>query len=432
MIKSLVTVTLWGLTGWTVASWISLTAGWVVFTGGLILMILASAMQLSQIRRWVRNLDNPPPVSVGPWNEILAPIYRKLKKNREEISELNKHIDAIMSAAEALPDGAVTMDDNMLVTWCNGIACEHLGLNLETDRNQSLFNILRDPVFLKYARQPEWTAPVLLHLNRDGQEKALLVQLTRYGQGQFLLVTRDVTQVEKLETTRRDFVANVSHELRTPLTVLLGFLETLRDMPDGSLTPEQKEYYNNLMFEQAQRMQAIVADLLTLSTLESSPTADGDPVDMAQVIRTALEQARVLSNGQHVFVTNLAEDLYLKGMETELASVVSNLLTNAIRYTPKDGTITVSWYKTEQGQACYSVQDTGIGIAGNDIPRLTERFYRVDRGRSRATGGTGLGLAITKHVVMRHNAELNIQSRIGAGSLFTVTFPRNRIVQDAA
>ena len=153
---------------------------------------------------------------------------------------------------------------------------------------------------------------------------------------------------------------------------------------------------------------------------------------MAQVIRTALEQARVLSNGQHVFVTNLADDLYLKGMETELASVVSNLLTNAIRYTPKDGTITVSWYKTEQGQACYSVQDTGIGIAGNDIPRLTERFYRVDRGRSRATGGTGLGLAITKHVVMRHNAELNIQSRIGAGSLFTVTFPRNRIVQDAA
>ena len=431
MIKSATTIALWAGLGWTVARWTTPTTGWALFTGGLSLMILVSATQLSQIRRWVRNLEASPPVSVGPWNEVLAPIYRTLKKNREEIHDLSKHIDAIMAAAEALPDGAVTMDNNMLITWCNGTACEHLGLNLDTDKQQSLFNILRDPVFMKYARQHEWPGPVLLHLNHDMQEKALLVQLTRYGQGQFLLVTRDVTQVEKLETTRRDFVANVSHELRTPLTVLLGFLETLQDMPEGSLSPEQKAHFHNLMLEQTQRMQAIVADLLTLSTLESSPSADGDAVDMAQVIQTALAQARVLSNGQHVFVTQIAEDLYIKGIETELASVVSNLLTNAIRYTPKDGTITVGWYPTEQGQACYYVQDTGIGIASQDIPRLTERFYRVDRGRSRATGGTGLGLAITKHVVMRHNAELSIQSRVGAGSTFSVIFPKNRIVAAA-
>lgn len=269
---------------------------------------------------------------------------------------------------------------------------------------------------------------MLLHLSKDGQDKALLVQLTRYGIGQFLIVTRDVTQVEKLETTRKDFVANVSHELRTPLTVLSGFLETLRDMPSESLSADQKERYQTLMLEQAQRMQAIVADLLTLSTLESSPHAEGEPVRVGRLIHTALQQARILSNDQHVFVENIAEDLCVVGMESELASAISNLLTNAIRYTPKDGTITVSWYVTESGHACYSVQDTGIGIASQDIPRLTERFYRVDRGRSRATGGTGLGLAITKHVAMRHNAELTIHSRFGAGSLFSLIFPPARAV----
>src|SRR5690606_19113078 len=201
----------------------------------------------------------------------------------------------------------------------------------------------------------------------------------------------------------------------------------LHDMPEGSLDGEQRQRYLAMMLEQAQRMQAIVADLLTLSTLESSPNMEGEPVRMSTLIHTALQQARVLSKDQHVFVESIDENLCINGTETELASAVSNLLTNAIRYTPKDGTITVSWYVTESGQACYSVQDTGIGIASQDIPRLTERFYRVDRGRSRATGGTGLGLAITKHVAMRHNAELTIQSRFGAGSLFSLVFPPSRV-----
>jgi two-component system phosphate regulon sensor histidine kinase PhoR len=390
-------------------------------------MVLASGLQLSRIAQWVKNIDAPPPAAIGPWDEILAPIYRQLRKNKQDITLLNQHVDGIMLAAEALPDGAITLNESMHLTWCNQTASEHAGLNLETDRNHSIFNILRAPEFARYARQNNWPGPVLLHLQNDGQEKSLLVQLTPYGVGQFLIVTRDVTQVEKLETTRKDFVANVSHELRTPLTVLSGFLETLRDMPDESLTAEQKARYQNLMLEQAQRMQAIVADLLTLSTLESSPTAGGEPVRMSSIIHTALQQGHILSNNQHVFVENIADDLCITGIETELASAVSNLLTNAIRYTPKDGTITVSWYLTEDGHACYSVQDTGIGIASQDIPRLTERFYRVDRGRSRATGGTGLGLAITKHVAMRHNAELTIHSRFGAGSLFSLVFPPARV-----
>lgn len=428
MTKTLITICLWALVAWLCGLWINPVTGWSILTLGLVGMILISGAQLSQIRRWVKNIEDPPPASIGPWDEILAPIYRKLRANRLDIDELTRHVDSIMLAAEALPDGAITLDEELLVTWCNPVASEHTGLNLGTDKGFSIFNILRSPEFAGYARSEKWAEPLLLHISREGVERSLLVQLTRYGVKQFLVVTRDVTQLEKLETTRKDFVANVSHELRTPLTVLAGFLETVHDMPPDSISDEQREQYHALMVEQAQRMQAIVDDLLTLSTLESSPSSQGKPVRVGDLIETALQQARSLSKDQHVFVVNIDDDLYITGIESELASGISNLLTNAVRYTPKDGTITVSWYLTESGTACYSVQDTGIGIAAHDLPRLTERFYRVDRGRSRATGGTGLGLAITKHVAMRHHAELNIRSRVGAGSLFSLEFPANRVV----
>lgn len=431
MIKTLISIGLWCLAGWLVGTWINANTGWAVLTLGLVAMILVSGVQLSKIEKWVKNIEDPPPASAGPWDDALAVIYRKLRKNREEISELDYAVNSIMLAAEALPDGAITLNEEMQITWCNKMASEHLGLNMETDRNFSIFNILRAPEFAQYGRQPSWPEPLLLHLAKDGREKSLLVQLTPYGVKQFLIVTRDVTQVEKLETTRKDFVANVSHELRTPLTVLSGFLETLHDMPGDSLSAEQRESYHTLMMEQAHRMQAIVADLLTLSTLESSPSINGKPVRVAAVIRNALLQAKVLSSDQHVFVQNIDNKLCVLGIESELTSAISNLLSNAVSYTPKDGTITVSWYITETGTACYSVQDTGIGIASQDIPRLTERFYRVDRGRSRATGGTGLGLAITKHVAMRHNAELHIRSRFGAGSIFSVEFPASRVIVQA-
>lgn len=428
MIKTLITIGLWALASWLCSRWISPFAGWSLFSAGLILMILVSGVQLHQISKWVKNINDPPPPSVGPWDEVLAPIYRQLRRDRNEIDELNRHLDSIMLAASALPDGAITLDEEMAVTWCNPVASQHTGLNIETDRGFSIFNILRAPEFATYARSENWSEALLLHVTRNGQDRSLLVQLTQYGVEQYLVVTRDVTQLERLETTRKDFVANVSHELRTPLTVLSGFLETLHDMPTDSFSTEQREQYHSLMVEQAARMQAIVDDLLTLSTLESSPSSAGEPVRISELIETALQQARSLSKDQHVFVVNLNEDLCVTGNTAELASGISNLLTNAVRYTPKDGTITISWYLTETGQACYSVQDTGIGVAAHDIPRLTERFYRVDRGRSRSTGGTGLGLAITKHVAMRHNAELSIRSRLGAGSIFSLEFPATRVV----
>jgi len=254
-----------------------------------------------------------------------------------------------------------------------------------------------------------------------------MVQLISYNKHQRMLLTRDVTQIERLETTRRDFVANVSHELRTPLTVLSGFLETLRDMPPEALSDEQREQYMKLMLDQAQRMQAIVADLLTLSTLESSPTTDPQPVNMPALIETVLSQARALSGGRHEIVGEIDEGLDILGTGTEIASAISNLLINAVRYTPEGGHITVRWRREPDGDARYSVKDTGIGIASHHLPRLTERFYRVDRSRSRESGGTGLGLAITKHIAMRHDAELEIASELGQGSTFALHFPDSRV-----
>lgn len=427
MRKTLSTVSLAAVVAIALGMWLGPSIGWATFALILLMMVLISGNQHQKFQRWVRDLNAPPPPSMGPWDDVLAPIYRKLKQNRIDLQTLNRHLEGIMMAAEALPDGAVTLDQSMNVQWCNQTACQHLGLNLATDRHQSIFNILRSPEFTDYAQDNAWEQPLLLHLSQRGRERAVLLQLTPYGLGQFLLVSRDVTQVEKLETTRKDFVANVSHELRTPLTVLLGFLETLRDMPADSLPVEQRVRYEEMMLEQAQHMQAIVSDLLTLSTLESSPTAEATAVPLNCVIEQALHRVQALSNGQHVFVNNVDENLWLEGAETELASAVGNLLTNAARYTPKDGTITTSWFMNEDGSATFSVQDTGIGIAPQDIPRLTERFYRADKGRSRATGGTGLGLAITRHVVVRHQAELNIKSRYGAGSTFSIHFPKERV-----
>ncbi|GGE57603.1 phosphate regulon sensor histidine kinase PhoR [Paenalcaligenes hominis] len=427
MSKTLSTLFFWAVLSAAIGWWLGPATGWGLFALGLLLLVLIGAFQLQKIQRWVTNLDAPPPPSVGPWDDILAPIYRKLKQNRLSIHDQNRHIESMMMAAEALPDGAVTLNNELHVQWCNKSASQHLGLNLATDRQQSIFNIVRSPEFAHYAQGRDWDHSLTLHTHQGGEEKTLALHLTPYGLGQFLLVSRDITQMEKLETTRKDFVANVSHELRTPLTVLLGFLETLQDMPADSLGIEQRARYEQMMIEQAQHMQAIVADLLTLSTLESSPTADQSAIAVTHLIEQALTRAHALSEGQHVFVTALDDTLWIEGSETELSSAISNLLTNAVRYTPKDGTITTSWFINNDGTATFSVQDTGIGIAPQDIPRLTERFYRADKGRSRATGGTGLGLAITRHVVSRHQAELEIKSRYAAGSTFSIHFPVDRV-----
>lgn len=432
MTRTLLFLALWALAGWLCGHWLGAATGWGVFSLGLLLMVMASAVQLAQIQRWVRNIDDPPPASVGPWDSILAPIYRKLRQNQKELTRLRSSVQGMLLAAEALPDGALTLNADMELTWCNHTARRHLGLKPSADRGHSIFNVLRIPEFARYARQDNWPAPIVLNIHSGMQPHTLLVQMSRYGVGQYLLVTRDVTKLQRLETMRKDFVANVSHELRTPLTVLSGFLETLQDDATQRLSDEQRRRYLALMHEQALRMQATVADLLTLSALESTPHANGKRVDMAALIQAGMDQARALSGDEHSFNLEVDPDLPLMGVENELGSAVSNLIANAVHYTTAGGHITVGWQRDAGGYGVFSVRDTGIGIASQDIPRLTERFYRADRGRSRASGGTGLGLAITRHVALRHNAELTIDSRLGAGSVFSIRFPPERLVVNQA
>ncbi|UAN05475.1 MULTISPECIES: phosphate regulon sensor histidine kinase PhoR [Achromobacter] len=426
-LRTLILVVLWAAFA-LLAQWlIGDPAGWIVFSVALTAMLLWRSWRLSLVSKWANHPDSAPPASVGPWDDILAPLYRYTRARARELAETRDTMQGMLAAAQALPDGAVTLNEDFQIDWCNRMARQHLGLRLPADRGHNLLNLLRAPEFVEYAHRPSWPEPILVRLGQQGQERLMMMQLTAYASNQRLLITRDVTQIERLETTRRDFVANVSHELRTPLTVLAGFLETLRDMPDEALPKEQREQYIDMMYEQAHRMQAIVEDLLTLSTLESSPGSDPRAVNMGALLQKARQQIEALSGGRHQLVWHIDETLDVLGAENELTSALSNLLTNAVRYTPDGGTITVRWERDPEGGACYSVQDTGIGIPARHLPRLTERFYRVDRGRSRAVGGTGLGLAITKHIAMRHDAELLITSEPGKGSVFSLRFPADRI-----
>lgn len=402
--------------------------GYVVMIGALTIILLWRAVRMQRVAQWARQPESTPPLSVGRWDDILAPLYRYTRAQSREIEAGREAMKSMLAAAQALPDGAVTLNADLQIDWANRMAQEHLGVRLPADRGHNILNLVRSPEFSAYAHQAEWPEPILVRVTRGHHDHLLMMQLTAYARDHRLLVTRDVTQIEKLETTRRDFVANVSHELRTPLTVLAGFLETLRDMPEEALSDEQREQYMALMTEQALRMQSIVADLLTLSTLESSPSAEPQRVRMSPVIEAARQQSEALSAGRHVFTWDIDPDLDVLGAEPEISSAVANLLTNAVRYTPDGGAIAVRWTREGNG-ARYAVKDSGIGIASRHIPRLTERFYRVDRGRSRAVGGTGLGLAITKHIAMRHDAELDIQSEVGKGSTFSLVFPAERLAE---
>ncbi|ARP88070.1 phosphate regulon sensor histidine kinase PhoR [Bordetella genomosp. 9] len=428
LLRTVVLIAAWAILAALLQWLIGNPAGWIAMCLALGAMLLGRAARTERVARWARDPESAPPAAVGPWDDILAPLYRYLRAQARQLSESRDAMQGMLAAAQALPDGAVTLNQDLQIDWCNRVARQHLGLRLPADRGTNLLNLVRAPEFIAYSRQDDWPEPILVRMAVGSQERLLMMQLTAYAQNQRLLITRDVTQIEKLETTRRDFVANVSHELRTPLTVLTGFLETLREMPDEALSTEQRAQYLTMMHEQAQRMQAIVADLLTLSTLESSPNAEPHRVRMAALLQTARQQTEALSAGRHTLVWHLDPQLDVLGAESELSSAISNLLTNAVRYTPDGGVITVRWETLPEGGARYSVQDTGIGIAPRHIPRLTERFYRVDRGRSRAVGGTGLGLAITKHIAMRHDAELSIASEVGKGSTFSLIFPADRVV----
>ena len=405
------------------------SAGWVLVTLACGILLTIRQRQASRVATWARHPETDPPGDVGQLENIVADLYRHTRDQGIALHDLQQTNDAVMSAAQALPIGAVTLNKDFQIRWFNDAAKKTLHLKTDQDIGQNLLNLLRSPVFIAYAKQTTWPESLILKITLEGKNQSIMMRLVPYANDQLLLITRDLTHIEKLETTRRDFVANVSHEMRTPLTVLSGFLETMLEAPKDALSPEQTHHYLKLMHEQALRMEALVSDLLTLSALETSLSADRDLIQMSTMIESARQQAEILSGGRHRLSWSIEPNLNLLGNQTELYSAITNLLTNAVRYTPEGQSIAVQWSLLPDGSARYSVSDTGIGIASEHLPRLSERFYTVDRGRSRAMGGTGLGLAITKHVAMRHDAQLEIQSKLGQGSTFSLNFAPDRVVK---
>jgi two-component system phosphate regulon sensor histidine kinase PhoR len=395
--------------------------GWGVLAGGLLALLLWHARHLSRLQRWLTNpLPGQVPEGTGVWDEVLAALHRLERDAAKRERGLADALARMRRAVQALPDGVVILDGANRIEWCNRTAERQLMLDGRADLGQNIANLVREPEFVEYLREPQ-DQPVRV---TRGRGIALSLQLIPVGETQKLLLARDVTQTERVDAMRRDFVANVSHELRTPLTVLVGFLETVREL---KLDPQRQRDYLGMMQEQAARMQRIIDDLLTLSALDAAPPAS---TDRRVAVRPLLERlkadAEALSGGKHTIKLNVDTPNDLLGVDSELASAFGNLVSNAIRYTPPGGTVTLAWREGPDG-ARFSVEDTGIGIEPEHIPRLTERFYRVDRSRSRETGGTGLGLAIAKHALARHDATLEIESEIGKGSRFTARFPAHRL-----
>lgn len=401
--------------------------GYATLAAGLLVFLLYQVWQLWKLERW---LTHPRtrfiPDAGGVWGEVFARLYRLMKTQTQSEERLTTALDRLIQVTSAMPDGVVVLDEEDRIALCNRAAEEHLGIDPERDIGQQVTFLVRDPRFLAYLGAGSPGEPLLLRLPRN-LERALSLQLVPYGESRRLLISRDVTRLERLETMRRDFIANVSHELRTPLTVVGGFLETLsgEERPDPAMTRRALE----LMSDQTRRMQRLVEDLLTLSRLENEQNVPREEdVDVPDLLRVLHQEAQSLSRGRHRILVRIESGLWVKGAPDELRSAFGNLVSNAIRYTPEGGQITLAWEEAS-GQALFSVSDTGIGIPAEHLPRLSERFYRVDRSRSRETGGTGLGLAIVKHVASRHQARLEITSQHGKGSRFSVRFPAGRTVQ---
>ncbi|MBS0320297.1 MAG: phosphate regulon sensor histidine kinase PhoR [Proteobacteria bacterium] len=400
-------------------------AGFAVLALLLLAIVIWHLTQVVKLVHWADGeLDAPVPEGHGAWRIPFTRIYRRVRARAAVHRDLAHTIARFQSAAEAVPDGMVVLDAANRIRWANRRAQRQLGIAEDGDIGTPLANLLREPEFIRYLEGGDYTQSVVVPSARESGV-TLSMLLVPFGVDEKLIICRDITELEAVARMRRDFIANVSHELKTPLTVISGFVETMQDM---DLDAHQRERYLALMEQQAQSMRRLVADLLTLSALESeqSPAAD-TTFAVEPLLRAVYADALALSAGDHAITLDAGPAATLVGARDEIASAFSNLVTNAIRYTPKGGRIALAWSIAEDGSGMFSVRDTGIGIAPEHIPRLTERFYRVDRSRSRATGGTGLGLAIVKHVLLRHQATLEVASVPGSGSTFSVRLPARRV-----
>jgi len=429
-------VRLWSRELWRLAwlATVGLCLGWLLgsagvgLSAGLAVCLFYHLRQLRALYLWLTlHPQDEPPAARGMWGELFDRLYRYQKSQRITQSRLRATLARIQESSEAMRDSVVMLDRHGDLEWWNSAATEMLGLQTAHDRGQHITNLLRDPGFIGYFNGRNYSEPLTLTSPID-ERRILQYQITLYGDDERLLMARDITRLHRLEQMRRDFVANVSHELRTPLTVLSGYLETYGDLAD-QLPPRLGRGINQMQ-EQTQRMQNLVNDLLLLSRLEIDQGGkDHHPMSLGTLLQSVCDDALALSHQRHSITVELGSDARLLGSEQEIRSAVSNLAFNAVRYTPPGSHITLRWSVNAAGSGCIAIEDDGEGIDPVHIPRLTERFYRVDKGRSTATGGTGLGLAIVKHVLLRHDAQLQIESHPGKGALFRCVFPASRIRQ---
>jgi len=398
--------------------------GWGVLAACFGVLLARQYQGLAALHRWAsQSRLTDPPESGGAWGDVFNHLHKHRRQSLRRRRELAKLMVRSRRAVEALPYGVALLDHENRIEWCNESASLHLGIDAWRDRGQPVLNFVRHPEFAEFLQSANYSQGVTLSYGASG-EQSLAVQLVEVDDDARLMLTNDITGEERAAAMRRDFVANASHELRTPLTVLVGFLETIRDL---KLDAARVHDYVGLMTPQADRMRRIIDDLLALATMEHGPAPIPERVRIRPLVDQVLAQARALSEGRHNITLEFDGDRDLSGAETEISSAFLNLVTNAVRYTPDSGAITLRWRSDDHG-AAFSVEDTGIGIPNELIPRLTERFFRVDRSRSRETGGTGLGLAIVKHALVRHNASLDIRSEPGKGSCFTARFPSSRLL----
>lgn len=392
----------------------------------LAIPLVYSYINLARLRKYViqDSVENMPLPS-GFWEEVFFRLQRLVRNLKQQIRTVEKQHDRFIEAFQASPNGILMLDDQDQIEWCNAIAERFFGLNFKRDVLQRINFLIRRPEFIQYLAKRQFEDPLLLERMGVDGNLSLMLQAFPFGQNRHLLLVQDVTDLQKADAMRRDFVANVSHEMRTPITVLMGFLETIHTL---DLDKAQQDQYFEMMMSQAQRMKSLVEDLLTLANLEANTLpAPMQPINIPTLMALLKNDAEALSQGHHAFNFESTSSCDLMGEDREILSAFSNLVSNAIRYTPDVGAVTARWSVNDQGQGEFSVTDTGPGIASEHLSRLTERFYRVDRSRSRDTGGTGLGLAIVKHIANRHQAQLIIESTPGKGSTFTLRFPKERV-----
>ncbi|WP_332855355.1 phosphate regulon sensor histidine kinase PhoR [Duganella sp. S19_KUP01_CR8] len=396
--------------------------GLVLALVAMMVLVFVQLTYLYQLSNW---MDDPQsaklPDGWGAWTNIFSRLYRMRRDDEKNQAELTEWLARFRQAMHLLPDGVVIMDDVLFLEWCNPAAEKHLGLTHERDKGMRVTNLVRSPDFMDYIILGRYEQPLTISF----RERKLIVHIIPFENRRQILVTHDATESERIEEMRRDFIANASHELRTPLTVIVGFLEIAAS---EGLDAATRSAHLKLMTEQGHRMQHLIEDMLTLSRLESVDyPMRPEQVDVPKLMEQVLRDARALSAGKHE-ITMAVNGPDIMGSYEELHSAFGNLASNAVRYTPAGGKIQLVW-KEYEGGVKFMVEDTGIGISPEHISRLTERFYRVDKSRSRETQGTGLGLAIVKHVLLRHGSTLQIKSEAGKGSSFIVCLPKTAIVQ---